>query len=149
MAEDAIAGCSIWELTVHIFSNWRARKVCNPSILPGLFPICTFFSTNWANKSLKNVWKLKYLRATLPIKQDRKVVVERDVIIPSSTVFWSKRSWFRQLLTIPVKHSPSWEADGRSDAQKTPRLLPCSQQSANGPYPEPDESSPHLHTLFV
>jgi hypothetical protein len=26
--------------------------------------------------------------------------------------------------------------------------LPCSQQPANGPYPEPDESSSHLLTLF-
>jgi hypothetical protein len=26
--------------------------------------------------------------------------------------------------------------------------LPCSQQPASGPYPEPDESNPHLPTLF-
>jgi hypothetical protein len=26
--------------------------------------------------------------------------------------------------------------------------LPCSQEPANGPYPEPDESSPHLPTQF-
>jgi len=26
--------------------------------------------------------------------------------------------------------------------------LPCSQESANGPYPEPDESSPHPSTPF-
>jgi hypothetical protein len=38
---------------------------------------------------------------------------------------------------------------------KKPRLmepegsLPCSQGSATGPYPEQDESSPHLHTLFL
>jgi hypothetical protein len=25
--------------------------------------------------------------------------------------------------------------------------LPCSQQSATGPYPDPDASSPHLPTL--
>jgi hypothetical protein len=28
-------------------------------------------------------------------------------------------------------------------------LLPCSQQPATGPYPEPDESSPHLLTRFL
>jgi len=26
--------------------------------------------------------------------------------------------------------------------------LPCSQEPASGPYPEPDASSPHLHTLL-
>jgi hypothetical protein len=27
--------------------------------------------------------------------------------------------------------------------------LPCSQKLSAGPYSEPDESSPHLHTLFL
>jgi hypothetical protein len=28
-------------------------------------------------------------------------------------------------------------------------LLPYSQEPATGPYPEPDESCPHLQTLFI
>jgi len=28
-------------------------------------------------------------------------------------------------------------------------LLPCSHELSNGPYPEPDESNPHAHTLFL
>jgi len=27
--------------------------------------------------------------------------------------------------------------------------LLCSQESGTGPYPEPDASGPHLHTLFL
>jgi len=28
-------------------------------------------------------------------------------------------------------------------------LVPCSQKPATGPYPKPDESSPHLFTLLI
>jgi hypothetical protein len=28
-------------------------------------------------------------------------------------------------------------------------LFTCSQEHATGPYPEPDKSSPHPHTLFI
>jgi hypothetical protein len=27
--------------------------------------------------------------------------------------------------------------------------LPCSQEPAAGPYPEPDEPNPHIPTLFI
>jgi len=28
-------------------------------------------------------------------------------------------------------------------------LLPCSQEPATGPYPDPDESNPHSYTLYI
>jgi hypothetical protein len=54
-----------------------------------------------------------------------------------------------------MEQSRFWVADGRSANERIPRLLwdtkislPCSQEPATGSYHEPDESSPHLHTLF-
>jgi hypothetical protein len=53
-----------------------------------------------------------------------------------------------------MEQGPSWKADSRS-VSELPRLLwtpkislPCSQQPATGPYPEPDKSSPHISTHF-
>jgi len=28
-------------------------------------------------------------------------------------------------------------------------LLPCSQDATTGPYPKPDESNQHYHTIFI
>jgi hypothetical protein len=54
-----------------------------------------------------------------------------------------------------MEHSPSWEANSHSVTQKIPPpliepegSLPCSQEPATGPYPESDESSLQLLTLF-
>jgi hypothetical protein len=43
-----------------------------------------------------------------------------------------------------MEQRPLSEADSRFAGQE----IPNSQNSATGPYPEPDESSPHPHTLF-
>jgi hypothetical protein len=32
---------------------------------------------------------------------------------------------------------------------ETEGSLPCSQESTNGPYPQPDESNPQLPNLFL
>jgi hypothetical protein len=53
-----------------------------------------------------------------------------------------------------MQHSFSWEANSHSASQEIPRFmepkgsLPRSQQPATGLYLEPDESNPHLPTLF-
>jgi hypothetical protein len=58
-------------------------------------------------------------------------------------------------LTNSMEQNPSWQANSHSATQEIPRpfmepegSLPCSQQPATDPYPEPDESSSHLPTLF-
>jgi len=67
--------------------------------------------------------------------------------------------WSRLLLQklTAAEESPS-EANCRSAIQEIPRFLgggdrenslPCLKQPATGPYPEPDESSPYIHTLFL
>jgi hypothetical protein len=48
------------------------------------------------------------------------------------------RSW--QSLSQSGNFLPFMEPEGS---------LPCTQQPATGPYPEPDEFSPHLPTLFL
>jgi hypothetical protein len=47
-------------------------------------------------------------------------------------------------------YSTSWEANSDLATQEIPRisLKPCSQQPATGPYPVPDEFSPHFPTLY-
>jgi hypothetical protein len=42
----------------------------------------------------------------------------------------------------------SWEANSHSAGQQILHLLPCTLQPAIDPYPEPDESTLHLPTLF-
>jgi hypothetical protein len=44
--------------------------------------------------------------------------------------------------------STSWEAVSRLPFIKPERSLPCSQQPATGPYPEPDESSPDIQPFL-
>jgi hypothetical protein len=55
-----------------------------------------------------------------------------------------------------MKQSPFRIANNHSASQETLRLLlkletslPCSQEYATGLYPEPDESSPHPHIVFL
>jgi hypothetical protein len=57
--------------------------------------------------------------------------------------------------TNSIEHSPSGEANSHSASQEISRLsfepegsLPCSQERATGAYPDRDEYSPHLPTLF-
>jgi hypothetical protein len=54
-----------------------------------------------------------------------------------------------------MKSSPSWKANSRSADEQIPRLykseglLPCPQEPSTGSCIEPDESTSHLHTLFI
>jgi len=53
-----------------------------------------------------------------------------------------------------IKQSPSWEHDSRIASQETPHVLqnlkvPCSQESATGYNPKPDESSPQPQTVLL
>jgi hypothetical protein len=64
--------------------------------------------------------------------------------------------WNILQLTNSTDHSTSWKANSSSPSQETPYLLckpkgslQCSQGPATDSYPKPDESSPHLHTLFL
>jgi hypothetical protein len=53
-----------------------------------------------------------------------------------------------------MEQSLFWEATSHSASQEIPTfygpegLLPCSQEPASGPCPKPDETTPHLPTLF-
>jgi hypothetical protein len=55
----------------------------------------------------------------------------------------------------PLPNMPSWRGarlphrDNFLPFMETEDSLPCSQESATGPYPEPDESSPHILSLFL
>jgi hypothetical protein len=57
-----------------------------------------------------------------------------------------------------MEWSPTWEAASCSPTQEFPNILwnlnvqgplPCSQEPATGPYPEPDESSPYHPILYL
>jgi len=50
-------------------------------------------------------------------------------------------SVLESLLVTPSRNSPPFMVSEGS--------LPCWEESATGPYPEPDESSSHLPTLFL
>jgi hypothetical protein len=58
-------------------------------------------------------------------------------------------------LTNSMELSPSWEAGSCAATQEFPQhfmapevSLPCPQELTTGPYPEPDQSSPH-HPIFL
>jgi len=59
------------------------------------------------------------------------------------------------LLTYSMVQDIIWKADWHSACQKKSRFLmesegslSCSQKSTIGPYPQPHQSSPYLHTLL-
>lgn len=116
-------------------------------ILWSLFPVYTFCSTNGANKSLKNVWKLKYLGGTQTYKSRPE---KCSGICCHYSVVRGFRIKAQLVMTAnddPCGTGSFWGADGRSDAQKTPCILSCLQQFANKPCTVPDESSTHTHAF--
>jgi hypothetical protein len=71
----------------------------------------------------------------------------RPVVTVTKYLIFNKMEHSRCLKTARAQSLTG--SRNSSPFMKRGNLLPCSQESATAPYPEPDESKLHPHILFI